>query len=86
MIFPPFYLFLAALGLHCCVRTFSNCDVGWYSLVAGRGFLTELASLVAEHRLQAHRALVVVVLGLGCSRHVGSSQSRDQTCVPCIGR
>ena len=45
------YLFLAALGLRCCVRAFSSC-VQWGLLFAAvHGFLTPVASLVAEHGL-----------------------------------
>ena len=44
------YLFLAALGLDCCARAFSSC-VKWGLLVAVRGLLIAVASLVAEHGL-----------------------------------
>ena len=33
-----------------------------------------------------HSGSVVVALGLAALRHVGSSQTRDKTCVPCIGQ
>ena len=46
-----------------------------------RGPLTIAASLVAEHRLQTRR-----LTGLAAPRHVGSSQTRTRTRVPCIGR
>ena len=45
------YLFLAALGLHCCARAFSSCGERGLLLAAVRGLLTAVASLVAEHRL-----------------------------------
>ena len=45
------YLFLAALGLHCCVRAFSSCGEWGLLFVVVRGLLTAVASLVAEHRL-----------------------------------
>ena len=45
------YLFLAALGLHCCVRAFSSCREQGLLFVAVRGFLIAVASLVAEHGL-----------------------------------
>ena len=50
-----FFSLFTARGLHCCVQAFSSCNV-WALLfiVVGR-FLTEVASLVAEHGLQAHR-------------------------------
>ena len=45
------YLFLAALGLRCCVQAFSSCDERGLLLVAVRGLLIVVASLVAEHGL-----------------------------------
>ena len=45
--------------------------------------LAAVASLPVENRLQSTRSVVV---GLVALRHVGSSQTRDQTCVPCIGK
>ena len=45
------YLFLAALGLCCCVRAFSSyCEQGLLFLAVHR-LLIVVASLVAEHRL-----------------------------------
>ena len=41
------FLFLALLGLPCCVRAFSSC----YFPVAMHGLLIAVASLVAEHGL-----------------------------------
>ena len=45
------YLFLAALGLRCCVRAFSSCSERGLLFVAVHGLLTAVASLVAEHGL-----------------------------------
>ena len=45
------YLFLAALGLHCCEQAFSSCSEQGLLFVAVRGLLIVVASLVAEHRL-----------------------------------
>ena len=109
-----FILFLAALGLCCCTRTFSSCGDGGYSLllhvgflqlwqwgllfVAAHGLLIAVASLVAEHGLQAHglqqlwltgsraQAQKLWRMGLVAPRHVGSSRTRAPTHVPCIGR
>ena len=50
-----FILFLAALGLRCCARAFSSCGQRGLLFVAVRGLLIAMASLVAEHRLQARR-------------------------------
>ena len=44
------YLFLAALGLRCCVRAFSSCGERELLFFAVRGLLIAVASLV-EHRL-----------------------------------
>ena len=49
------YLFLAVLGLRFCVRAFSSCGKWGPLLIAVRGPLTIVASLVAEHRLQTRR-------------------------------
>ena len=53
------FLFLAALGLCCCLRAFSSCGA-W----AQQFWLTGLVAL----------------------QHVGSSQTRNLTHVPCVGR
>ena len=45
------YLFLAALGLHCCTQAFSSCSEQGLLFVAVRGLLIAVASLVAEHGL-----------------------------------
>ena len=43
------YLFMAALGLRCCVQAFSSCSERGLLLVAVRGLLIVVASLVVEH-------------------------------------
>ena len=67
------------------------------SVVVVHGLLIAVASLVAEHRLQAHglqqlwlggsraQAQQLWCMGLAVPRHVGSSWTRAQTCVPCTG-
>ena len=51
--FILFYLFLfvAALGLRCCLWAFSSCGEQGLLFVAVRGLLIAVASLVAEHGL-----------------------------------
>ena len=44
-------LFLAVLGLHCCVRVFSSCSKQGLLFIAVCRVLTAVASLVAEHGL-----------------------------------
>ena len=46
-----FYLFLAALGLRCCIRAFSSCGEWGLLFFAVRGLLIAVASLVVEHGL-----------------------------------
>ena len=45
------FLFLAVLGLRCCAQAFSSCGERGPLLVAIRGLLIVVASLVAEHGL-----------------------------------
>ena len=45
------YLFLAALGLHCCARALSSCGEWELLFIAVHGLLVAVASLVAEHGL-----------------------------------
>ena len=47
------FLFLAVLGLCCCARAFSSRGEQGLLFVAVLGLLIAVASLVAEHRLQA---------------------------------
>ena len=59
------FLFLAALGLHCCTWAFSSCMVsGGYSLVTVHRFLITVASLAVE---QGSRALGLQQLQCVCS-------------------
>ena len=46
-----YFLFLAALGVCCCTWAFSTCAERGLLLVAVRGLLIAVASLVAEHGL-----------------------------------
>ena len=69
---------------------------GGYSFVVK--LLIAVASLAAEHRLQArglrsrdlcapeHRLQSLWCMGLVAPWHAESSQTRDRTCVPCTGR
>ena len=45
------YLFLAALGLRCCVQAFSSCGERGLLFAAVRQLLSAVTSLVAEHGL-----------------------------------
>ena len=44
-------LFLAALGLRCCQRAFSNCGERGLLFVAVRRLLTAVSSFVVDHGL-----------------------------------
>ena len=52
-LFIHLFLFLAALGLPCCAQAFSSCGEQGLLFVAVCGPLIAVASLVAEHGLQA---------------------------------
>ena len=84
------YLFLAMLGLRCYMQAFSSCR--------GQELNSPLYSPIVEHGLQEHglqqlqlasstaQAQQLWCMGLVALRHVKSSQTSDQTGVPCIGR
>ena len=55
---------MAALGLRCCMWGFSSCGERGLLLVAVRGLLIAVASLVSEPRLLGARASAVVAHGL----------------------
>ena len=74
------------LALCFCARAFSSCGKWGPLFIAVRGPLTVVASLVVEHRLQTRRLSELWLTGLVAPRHVGSSQTRARTHVPCIGR
>ena len=61
---------------------------GGYSVVAVSGLLLLLntGSRACRLRQLQYSGSVVVLSGLVALRHVESSQTRDQTRVPCIGR
>ena len=50
-VFYFFSLFLAALGLRCCMQVFSSCGEQGLLFIAVRELLIAVASLVAEHGL-----------------------------------
>ena len=77
---------MAVLGLSFCARAFSSCGKWGPLFIAVRGPLTIAASLVAEHRLQTRRLSSCGSRAQVAPRHVGSSQTRARTRVPCIGR
>ena len=80
-----FYLFLAVLGLRFCARAFSSCDKRGPLFIAVRRPLTIAASCCGAQAPDA-QAQQLWLTGLVAPRHVGSSQTRARTRVPCIGR
>ena len=65
---------------------FSSCgELGLLS-VGALGLLISLVSLVAEHMFQERGLQKLWLMGLVVPPHVGSSQTRDGTCVSCTGR
>ena len=82
------YLFIfgcIGLRLRCWAQASSSCSERGLLFIAVRGLLTVVTSLVAEHGLQASGLQQLWSMGL-VAPHVGSSQTRARTHVPCIGR
>ena len=82
------FIFLVALGLHCCEWVFSSCGEWGLLFVAMSRLLVAVASFV-----QSTQVLVVAALwaqqlcsSLVAPWHVESSSTRNRTCVPCMGR
>ena len=76
---------MAVLGPRFCVRAFSSCGKRGPLFIAARGPLTTAASLVADQSPDA-QAQELWLTGPAALPHVGSSQTRARTHVPCIGR
>ena len=66
------------LGLCCYAQAFFSC--GEQGLLSSCGGFSSCGAQALEHRLSSCGH------GLVAPRHVGSSWTRDYTCVPCIGR
>ena len=80
-----FILFMVVLGLRFCARAFPSCGKWGPLLIAVRGPLTVAASCCGAQASDA-QAQQLWLSGLAALRHVGSSQTRARTRVPCIGR
>ena len=79
------YLFMAVLDLRFCARVFSSCGKWGPLFIAVRGPLTIAASRCGAQAPDA-QAQQLWLMGLVASWHVGSSQTRARTRVPCTGR
>ena len=77
---------MAVLGLRFCARAFSSWGERGLLFIMVRGLLTVVASLVAEHGVSVRGLQWLWHTGLVALWHVGSSQTRARTRVPCIGR
>ena len=76
---------MAVLGLRFCARAFSSCGKWGPLFITVRGPLTIAASRCGAQAPDA-QAQQLWLTGLVAPRHVGSSQTRARTRVPCIGR
>ena len=72
-------LFLAVLGLHCCVWAFSSRSERGLPV---QGLLVVVASLIADHGLQGMEPSVVGAYGLSCPVAYGIFP--DQGFNPCL--
>ena len=79
------YLFRAVFGPCFCMRAFSSCGKWGPLFIAARGPLTVTTSCCGAQAPDA-QAEQLWLTGPAAPRHVGSSQTRARTRVPCIGR
>ena len=85
LFFFKFYLFMTVLGLHFCARAFSSCGKRGPLFIAVCGSLTIAASRCGA-QVPDTQAQQLWLTGPVAPWHVGSSQTRARTRVPCIGR
>ena len=84
-------LFLAALGLRCCVQVFSSCGerashCGGFSCCGARALGVRDSVVVARGLSNCgSQAQQLWHMGSVALWHVASSRTKDQTHVPCIG-
>ena len=76
---------MAVLGLRFCARAFSSCGKWGPLFIAVCGPLT-IAAFRCGAQAPDAQAQQLWLTGPFAPRHVGSSQTRAQTRVPCIGR
>ena len=76
---------MTVLGLRFSVRAFSSCGKWGPLFIVVCGPLTIAASCCGAQAPDA-QAQQLWLMGLVAPRHVGSSQTRARTRVPCIGR
>ena len=76
---------MAVLGLRFCARAFSSCGKWGPLFIAVRRPFTIGLSCCGAQAPDA-QAQQLWLTGLVAPRHMGSSQTRAQTRVPCVGR
>ena len=76
---------MAVLGFRFCARAFSSCGKRGPLFIAVRGPHCRGLSCCGAQAPDA-QAQQLWLTGLAAPRHVGSSQTRARTRVPCIGR
>ena len=81
-----FNSFMAVWGLRFCARAFSSCGKWEPLFIAVRGPPTIAAFLCCGEQAPDAQAQQLWLTGLVARWHVGSSQTRARTHVPCIGR
>ena len=80
------FYFLAVLGLHFCARAFSSCGKWGTTLHRGARAFHYCGLSCCGAQAPDAQAQQLWLTGLVAPQHVGSSQTRAQTRVPCIGR
>ena len=80
------YLFLAVLDLRFCARAFSSCGKQGPLFIVVRGPLHHRGLSCCGAQAPDAQAQQLWLTGLVAPRHVGSSQTRARTRIPCIGR
>ena len=80
------YLFLAVLGLPFCARAFSSCGKRGPLIIAVCGPLHYRGLSCCRAQAPDAQAQQLWLTGPVAPRHVGSSQTRARTRVPCISR
>ena len=87
LILYKFYLILAVLGLHCCVRVSLWWLVGFQSRDLERSGFSSCISQALQHNSGGTAPLSQLRhTGLAVLPHVRSSRIRDQVCASCTGR
>ena len=79
------YLFLAVLGIYCCMPVFSSCGA-WVSHCSGLSCCGAQSLECKGFSSCGMWAQWLWLMDFIAPQHDESSGTRDQTCVPCIGR